>query len=124
MISGRPTRYGVVVLTSTQRKLEKLLRQKYPHSEWTAKLNEETLQSRTASEKQSEKLTSRSSKMKTHLSCAVSAAAFTLGLLTLPTSASLQNDALTKIANYKQWTQVTQQLPSDSIPLNAASIGG
>jgi hypothetical protein len=62
--------------------------------------------------------------MKTHLSCAVAAAAFTLVLLTLPTSASLQNDTLTKIANYKQWTQVAQQLPSDLIPLNAASVGG
>jgi hypothetical protein len=62
--------------------------------------------------------------MKTHLSCLVSAAAFTLVLLTLPTSASLQNDTLTKIANYKQWTQVVQELPSDLIALNAASVGG
>lgn len=49
---------------------------------------------------------------------------FTLASLTMATSTSFPNDTISKILNYKQWTQVTRDWPAELVKLDGASIGG
>jgi hypothetical protein len=54
----------------------------------------------------------------------LSSAATVAAFLTFASSASMQNDTLVKIANYKQWSQVTQDVPAGSVIIDGASLAG
>ena len=62
--------------------------------------------------------------MKTRFRWFASAAAFTLASLTMSTSAALQSETLSKITNYKQWTQVNRDWPVGLMAVDGASIAG
>ena len=62
--------------------------------------------------------------MKTHFRWLASATTFTLASLTMATSTSFQNDSISKIVEYKHWTQVTRDWPAELVKLDGVSLGG
>ena len=85
---------------------------------------EETFQGHTASEQTVTQSRQQEFNMKTHFRWLASATAVTLASLTMATSTSFPTDTISKIVNYKQWTQVTRDWPAELVKLDGLSIGG
>ena len=62
--------------------------------------------------------------MHTYLRWLASAATLALTSMPLTTSTPIQTETLTKIGGYKNWKQVTPELPYGPFALNQSSLGG
>ena len=62
--------------------------------------------------------------MNTYLRWLASTATLALASINLATSTPIQTETLTKIGGYKNWVQMTPELPTDVVTMGRSSLGG